>query len=302
MDRTTKGLFAIILCAILWSTGGLFIKLIDWHPMVIAGSRSSIAALFMLIVRLLRPARYVQQSSATGAKPISSISSNRFGFWGAAIAYSTTMILFVIANKATASANVILLQYTAPIYAALLGWALLKEKPRTEHWLGLGAVSVGLVFFFKDGLASPSLFGDGLALLSGISFALYSVFMRMQKDGNPADSALFAHVLSAVVGLPFIFIHTPHLSIQSVLAVFGLGVLQLGIPSLLFSYGIRRVSAVQAMLAAVVEPVLNPVWVLLATGEAPGPAAIAGGTVILFAVTLTSIIGLRNARQLRRAQ
>jgi drug/metabolite transporter (DMT)-like permease len=103
------------------------------------------------------------------------------------------MILFVTANKLTSSANAILLQYSAPIWAALFGWVLAKEKPRTGHWIALGAVLVGLLLFFREGLAGGAFFGDCLATLAGISFGLYSVFMRMQGEGNPAKALILSH-------------------------------------------------------------------------------------------------------------
>ncbi len=283
MNQNAKGLWAIVLCAVLWSTSGLFIKIIDWNPLVIAGARSLIAALFILAVRLL------------DRRPAPAGKSRRLYVVLGALAYGATMILFVIANKLTASANVILLQYIAPVWAALLGWAVAKEKPRSEHWGALGAVAVGLVLFFKDGLAQGSLLGNSVAVLSGVTFAAYSVFMRLQKDGRPEDSILLSHILTAAVCLPFFFMAPPALSTLSVVSILALGIAQIGVASLLFAYGIRRVSAVQAMLTAVVEPVLNPVWVFVVTAETPSPSALAGGAVILAAVVASSVIGSRRA-------
>lgn len=288
MDRTTKGLFAIIACATLWSIGGLFIKLVDWHPMLIAGGRSLIAALFILAVR--------RQSRGKGFFRNRSRNES-FAFVGAAVSYALTMIIFVSANKMTAAANVIMLQYSAPVFAALLGWALIKEKPRTEHWIALAAILIGLRVFFGDGISGISLLGDSLALVSGVTFAAYSVFMRMQKEGTPEDSIILAHLATAAIALPFAFIAPPQFSIKSVASIVVLGAAQIGLSSLFFAYGIRRVTAVQAMLAAVVEPVLNPVWVLLATGERPGPSAIAGGLIILAAVTGSSIVSATASRR-----
>lgn len=285
VNQNTKGLWAIVLCAILWSTSGLFIKIIDWNPLVIAGARSLIAALFILGLRLL------------DRRPAPAGKSRRLYVILAALSYSATMILFVIANKLTASANVILLQYIAPVWAALLGWAMINERPRPEHWGALGAVAVGLLLFFKDGLAQGSLLGDAVALLSGVTFAAYSVFMRLQKDGRPEDSILLSHILTTAVCLPFFFIAPPALSPLSIASILALGIAQIGIASLLFAYGIRRVSAVQAMLTAVVEPVLNPVWVFVVTAELPSSSALAGGTVILAAVVASSAISSISSRK-----
>jgi len=273
--------------------GGLFIKMVDWHPMIIAGGRSFVAALFMLAVRAARTrgGRFALVSAASRA--------NLFPLVGAAAMNAATMLIFVAANKLTTAANVILLQYSAPIYAALFGWLLAKEKPKKEHWIALGALALGLYVFFKDGIGGGAFLGDALALFSGVTFALYSVFMRMQKDGSPEDSILLSHLASAAIGLPFAFSHPPAFSLAAVSGVLVLGVAQIGAASLLFAYGIRRVSAVQSMLAAVIEPVLNPVWVFLATGEQPASSAVAGGAIILAAVTGSSVASVRDAARKR---
>jgi drug/metabolite transporter (DMT)-like permease len=290
MSRTTKGLWSIVACATLWSMGGLFIKMVQWHPMIIAGGRGLVAALFMLAIRLFR-------SKSVPFAVISPASRKSPGaLWGAAAMNAATMLIFVAANKLTTAANVILLQYSAPIYAALFGWALAREKPKTEHWLALAALAVGLYVFFKDGISGGGFVGDMLALVSGVTFALYSVFMRMQKDGNPEDSILLSYLISAVVGLPFAFVAPPEFTATAVSGVLILGVFQIGVASLFFAYGIRRITAVQSMLAAVVEPVLNPVWVFLATGEQPAASAFAGGAIILTAVTGSSVASARRDR------
>ncbi|MDR1430137.1 MAG: DMT family transporter [Spirochaetaceae bacterium] len=275
------GQLAVFLCAVLWSTSGLFIKLLDWHPILIAGSRSLVAGCFMLVLARRR-------KSPGGRKP------HPFVFWAGGVSYAATMILFVIANKLTASANAILLQYSAPVWAAVFGWGLAKERPRAEHWAALVIVMAALVLFFKDGLSGGALLGDLLAVLSGILFGINSVFMRMNKDGEPADIMMASHFLTAAFALPFCFLYTPVLTLSSTAAVFFMGIFQIGLSSVLFGYGVKHISAVQAMLTAMIEPVLNPVWVLLVTGEKPSVSALAGGCLIIGAVAASSAVSARR--------
>jgi drug/metabolite transporter (DMT)-like permease len=273
---------AVFLCALFWSTGGLCIKLIDWHPISIAGGRSLIAALFMLGVRFFSPrTRHLKFD----LRPL----------WPAGLAYAATMILFVIANKLTASANAIVLQYSAPVWAAVLGRFLFKEKLHWEQWGARAFVMGGLVLFFKDGLASGSLEGNVIALISGIAFGLNSVLMRAQQGGTQADAFILAHIITALFGAPFFFFYAPALSPGAVGAILFLGIFQIGAASLLFAYGITRITAVQAMITAMTEPVLNPVWVLLAMGEKPGPSALAGGGIIVAAVAVSSLLRAKQA-------
>jgi len=272
----THGQVAVFVCAVLWSTSGLFIKVVAWHPLVIAGIRSLIAGLFMLAVRFFIPGRRNRPFKL------------RY-LWGGGIAYSTTMLLFVTANKLTTSANAILLQYSAPVWAALLGWVLAKEKPRPANWVSLALVIGGLCLFFKDGLEGGSFVGNVCALISGICFGANSVFLRIQKEGDTADSMILAHILTALASVPFLLSHPPSFTMANTAAILFMGVIQIGVASLLFAYGIKRVTVVQAMLTAAIEPILNPVWVLLATGEKPAFTALAGGVVIIAAVLVSTL-------------
>ena len=267
---------AILLCAVLWSTSGLFIKLIDWHPVVIAGIRSLIAALFMIFIRFLSPGRRYE--------PL-----NLRYLWLGGIIYSATMLTFCIANKLTTAANAILIQYSAPVWAALFGWICAKEKPRKANIVSLIMVMGGLFLFFKDGLDGGSFTGNMLALLSGICFGASSVFLRIQKKGNPADTMLLAHIITAIASIPVMFTHTPSFTIDTTAIMLFMGIIQIGIASLLFSYGIQRVLAVEAILIAAIEPILSPVWVLLIIGEKPGFSAILGGAVIITAVLVSAL-------------
>ena len=272
-----SGQISILLCAVLWSTSGLFIKLVDWHPALIAGGRSFLAIFFLIVLRFRqeRPKKILPLFAS--------------GFW-----YAATMILFVIANKLTFSANAILLQYTAPVWACLLGWYFLKEKPHWEHWLSLCLVCLGMFLVFSNGLSGGGFLGDCLALISGITFAANSVALRAHKESNPLDIMICAHIICAVFSVPFLFIFPPGLNAGNILAILFMGFFQIGAASALFVYGIRRVRAVQAMLTASIEPVLNPVWVLLVTGEKPTHSVIIGGVIIISAIIFSSVISKRR--------
>ncbi len=271
------GVLMMVVTAALWSIAGLFIKVIDWNPFAIAGVRSLIASL--VILAFLR-------------KPKIHWS---FPQVAAAVANAVTMLLFVAANKTTTAANAILLQYLAPVFTAFIGAALLKEQTRVEHWVSIFFVAVGMAIMFANKLDGGQLFGDAIALMSAVTFSLYFVFMRMQKEGSPIESNLLSQWIAAGVCLMVsLFLPMPQFTQQSVAAILVLGIVQIGIPSILIAYAIKRISAVSANLIAVIEPVLNPVWVFLVLDEYPGINTIIGGAVILFAVTGVSIISARR--------
>jgi drug/metabolite transporter (DMT)-like permease len=269
----SAGILAMAATAFLWSIAGLFIKVIDWNPIAIAGMRSFIASIVILI--------YIK-------RPVIHFS---FPQIAAAVANAATMLLFVSANKTTTAANAIILQYIAPVSTAFIGAILLKERTRIEHIAAIPVVLAGMIVMFFDELCGGRLFGNILAVMSAITFGFYFVFMRMQKDGSPLESILLSHWLTAgVCVIISLFLPVPHVTAKSLAAIAVLGIVQVGISSILFSFAIKRISAVSAILIAVIEPIFNPIWVFFAIGEAPGANALAGGGIIVLAVTMASII------------
>jgi drug/metabolite transporter (DMT)-like permease len=268
----------MVACAFLWSVAGLFIKILDWNPFLIAGMRSLIAFFFLLaLVRTLR---------LTWSWPL----------LGAALANAATMLLFVAANKTTTAANAILLQYIAPVFTAILSVLILKEHIRREQLLALVLTPVGMILLFMDRLSTGQLLGNILAVISAFTFALMFLFTRMQKEGNPLQSLMASHAVTAVIALTVAaFLPLPHITGGAVASICVLGVLQIGLAAVFFAYGIKRVSAVTANLIALIEPVFNPVWVFLVLGESPTAKAVLGGAVIIGSVTAASLVsGWRN--------
>ncbi len=278
-QQKDRGLGALALAgtAFLWSLAGLLIKLVDWNPFAIACGRSVVAAVFLLI--------WIRKPKFTFSMPQI----------GAAVASSATMFLFIYANKATTAANAILLQYGSPIFTAILGAFLLKEKPRAEHWVAFAMVAGGMALFFMGDIGGGSLAGNLAAIAAGVTFAAYFVFMRMQKDGSPLESNLLAHAITAIVGFVVaLFMPAPQFSLKAAAAIGALGVFQIGLAAVLLSWGIKRVNAIQGSIIAGLEPVFNPLWVFLALGERPGPNALAGGAVIIAAVIGSSVVTARR--------
>jgi len=271
-----KALLLLAAAATMWSLGGLLVKLIDWNPMAIAGMRSAIAGLTMYLM--------------TGRRPRFSWSANQLG---GAVAYVGTVTFFVVATKLTTAANAVLLQYTAPIYIALLSYWFVKERTTRFDWIIVALTIGGMLLFFIDDLELGTFWGNSFGVLSGVSFGLFILCMRRQKDGSPMETVIIGNGLTALVCLPFMFDSPPDLRGWISLAL--LGTLQLGLPYIIYSITIKHVTALEAVLIPVIEPILNPVWVFLAIGERPGLWTLAGGAVVITAVTAHSIV--RSSRQ-----
>jgi len=265
-----RGIGLAFAAGALWSLGGLLIKWVEWNPLAIAGARSAIAALLLFAV--LRRPKLTWSSAQVGG----------------ALAYAATVILFVAANKLTTAANAILLQYTAPIYTAILGAWFLGERVTWGDWVTVAVVIVGVALFFLDHLTFGGLAGNLLSLVSGVTFAGVAVFLRKQKDDSALESVLMGNMVTALIGLPFMFQGTP--GGQTWLGLILLGVFQLGLSYVLYTAALKRITALEGMLIAAVEPLLNPVWVFLAMGEQPGPWALVGGALVLIAITSRSAL------------
>ena len=272
-----KALLFLVITALLWSSGGLFIKLVPWHPLAIAGARSAIAFLFTLA--LVRRPQW--QWSATQL--------------GATVAYAATVILFVTATKLTTAANAILLQYTAPVYVALFSGWLLGEKISRRDWVVLSLVMAGMALFFLDDLTLTGWWGNIIAVLFGVSMAGLVVLLRKQKEtATNTQTVLFGNALTALIGLPFCLFGGPAPGFQGWLALLFLGVCQLGLSYVFYNRAIKHVTALEAILVPVIEPLLNPVWVFLRLGERPGRWALMGGAVVIVTITLRMVLAQRE--------
>ena len=257
----------LIITGVLWSTGGLLIKLIPWSPISIAGIRSGFSALIIYLY----------------SKP----HNKGFGrnIWAGAFCYFVMVVSFVFANKITASGNVILIQYAAPIYVALFSYSFLGEKASKIDWITIAIIIFGLSCFFYEDLSLKQKWGNVLAIFSGLGFAGLTLFMRKEKNANPIDCVLLGNLITFVICLPFYFTGvtmelTPWLSITF------LGFVQLGLAYILFSTAIKYVSALDAIIYPVIEPLFNPLLTFIFIGEQMSQTALIGGFLVI-----TGVIG-----------
>ena len=266
----------LLAAALCWSTGGLLIKLIDLDPIGLAGARSAIAGLMIWL--FLRRVRFTYSHQLLLGS----------------LAYAGTVILFVLSTKTTTAANAILLQYTAPVWVALLSPILLREAISRVDWLAVLLALGGMGIFFLEELSVQAQIGNVYGVLSGVFFALCILSLRKGRDGSAIEMVLFGNILTAIIAAPFLMDASLHMHSEDLLPLILLGVGQLGLGYILFTKGIARVTAIEGALIPVLEPLLNPVWVALFVGEHPSVYGIVGGLVVLSAVTGRSMYVARN--------
>jgi drug/metabolite transporter (DMT)-like permease len=264
-----KGIIAVLIAAILWSTGGILIKLVALHPLQITFFRAIFAA--SVFATAFRKQAFI---------------FNGMTFING-LFYAAILILFVIATKLTTAANAIFLQYTAPIYVLIFEPLINKTEFKKINVITILACFSGMILFFMGELSFNHFTGNIVALLSGIAFAAFLIGMRYNKHEYQFSTIFYGNIIILLFSIPSM-LTLQSLSLRDFTMVAFLGIFQIGIAYAIFTYGLKRVFAIEASLISMIEPALNPVWVVLWYGEVPSLPAIIGGIIII------STIGLRT--------
>lgn len=269
----------LVLAALLFSTGGAAIKASTLTGWQVASFRSGIAAVTLLLFIPAARRGWGWRSALVG------------------VAYAGTLILFVIANKLTTSANAIFLQATSPIYLLILGPVFLREPVRQRDLMVVAAVLAGLILFFIGNEApvvtapNPAK-GNLLALLSGVSFAVTIAGLRWLSRGREDQgitTVAIGNLIAFLWALPYALPMSGATTADWVIVLY-LGTIQIGVAYASLIRGLRYVPALQASLLLMVEPVLNPVWAWLVHGERPSHWALLGGALIIGATTAQALL------------
>ena len=276
MSKRQVGTLCVFVAAVLYSIGGLCMKVIPWSGMAINGGRTAIALVvigaYLWVVK--HPLRF-----------------NRWVLLGALCVFGTNA-LFSVANKMTTAANAIVLQFTAPIFVILFTMLFFRRKPTK---LDVGACAVvfgGIVFFFVDSLSMGGGMGNVLALVSGVSYA--GVFMLNDMPNSDAISSVFwGDVISAVTGLPFLLRETDF-SAGPIASLLILGVFQVAVAYILLTIGLKTTPSVTASLVSGIEPVLNPILVAVFYGEKMGTMALVGAAIVIGGVVGYNVLKLKS--------
>lgn len=266
-----RGVLYVGAAALLWSTGGVAIKAVDALPLVIAFYRSAVAA--VVLFALLRPR--VKRWSP--------------GFVIAVVSYAGCLTTFVVATRWTTAANAIFLQYMGVVWVMLLAPLILREPLQRRDAIAVGIAFAGMALFFVEKLEGRGLAGSVAALVSSVFFAIMILALRAERDASAEAAVAWGNVLLAAVLLPFIA-GDLRVDAGSAILLGFLGVFQIALAYLFFVRGLRWVTATEASLTGMIEPVLNPLWVLLFLGEIPSMLALLGGAIVLSAVAWRTLL------------
>src|SRR6266550_5594179 len=271
MDARRKGILFIVAAALLWSSGGIGIKAIADPPLKVTFYRSVFAAVTLLLIFGKR-ARWKWKPS----------------FLVAIVSYGACLTTFVVATKWTTAANAIFLQYAGAIWVLLLSPLVVHEPMRARDAIAIAVALSGMALFFVGKFESRGMAGNAMALLSSFFFAALILSLRREHHASQA-TVVWGNVLTSLAVLPFIG------SLRLTLPSFGilvlLGIFQIGLAYFLFARGLAYVTATEASITGMLEPICNPMWVFLFLGERPSPFALAGAAVVLTAIAWHTLSG-----------
>ncbi len=283
MSNRRRGVMLIAGAALLWSTGGIGIKSLPEAPLTVTFYRSLVASMALLLLyrgNLWRRRRW------------------RFSpaFVVALISYAGCLTTFVTATKWTTAANAIFIQYAGVIWVMLFAPLVVGEVLRRIDVIAVAAALSGMGLFFVGRFEMRGMAGNGMAVLSGIFFA--ALLLALRREHASSEAAItFGNLLTAAVLLPFVA-STLHISARSLAILLFLGVFQIAFAYLLFVKGLAHVTAVEASLTGMIEPVANPLWVFLIVGERPSSFALAGGAIVLGAISWHTVKSARGEPEL----
>ena len=269
MSPRTKGLAYIAAAALCWSTGGIGIKAVSDSALTVTFYRS----LFAGIALLFFFGREVWGRRRWRSGRV---------FAMAIVSYGICLSTFVVATKLTTAANAIFLQYAGVVWVLLFSPLVVREPMRGRDAVAVAVAFAGMALFFVGKFEPRGMTGNLMALLSSVFFAALILCLRRERDA--AESAItWSNLVAAAVLLPFVR-HDLSLTPKSFGVLLFLGLVQIALAYTLFVRGLKYVTATQASLTGMLEPVMNPVWVFLFLGERPSVFAIAGGLIVLTAI------------------
>lgn len=279
MQTTLKSTLCMLGCAVLWSLSGVLIKYISWHPLVISGWRSLLAAGVMAL--------YMKRSYIA----IHFTRENILGAFSILLMCSC----YICANKLTSASNAIILQFTTPLFILVISSVFWKIRFSCVDIAAVLLTMLGVGIIFFEGIDQDHMLGNICALFSGFFASGMYLSMRSNVEDR-ARTILLGHLLCAAVGMPLTLYFRPTVDSVSLLAITTLGIVQLGIPYILLLLAAESCPPLACSLLSAVEPLLSPVWVFFATGEIPNERTIIGGILIIITVTLWNIFSARKVQ------
>ncbi len=279
-----SALLCMAVCAFLWSTSGALIKLINWNGMAIAGLRSLIAGVVLLVyLRIVGKRLVINRLTLT-----------------VGIAVMLKFVCFTVGNKLTSSANMVALQYTNPVFVLIFSMLFFGQRFKRKDVAVALATAGGIAMLTLEGTGTSTMLGNFLGLMVGVTTAIMHLMSGKAKSYAESLSInIIGNIYTAVAMAPFLFTEKLELSAQNLTGILLLGLFQQAAAYIFYSFAIRNAPTLSCTLIASLNPLFNPVWTALLVHEYPGPMTLIGFGIVLASITLWT---LSNAKDKAKAQ
>lgn len=279
-----RGVLYIVLAGVFLSTGGLFVRFVeDASPWTVLFYRSlTFTATVFIFMAVRNPGGLTGKLKAIRVSDLIISASLAFGF-----------ITYVLSLFSTTVANTVLILSTGPVFAAILGWLVLRERVSVVTWLAMVMAFAGVAVMVSGGIAADDVRGIIYAFLAVFSFAIMIVMLRRVPATHDSMAATALAGVIAAFACAFVM-PTFSISLHDLTVSMALGCLQVGMGFILITLGSRSVPSAQVPLLALAETGLSPLWVWLLVNETPARNTLLGGAVVLCAVAFQGLAGWRN--------
>lgn len=277
-NQAKQGMLLLLVCTTMWSISGMLIKTIPWHAMVIAGTRSFLAGCVMALYIKLSGMRFTLNKTVV-------ISG---------ILMCGMFMTFILANKLTTAANAIVIQSSAPVFVLLYNVFVGGKRANRIDIIAVLLTIIGISIFFFDQLTPGMLLGNCVALMAGILLAAVFIVTCGAEQVSCMNGILFAHGLTALIGIPMMLAFETPFTNVSIIGIVLLGVVQLGIPYILYGLAVQHCPPLACSLICITEAIFNPIWVFIFSGESPSPLALLGGALVLATIAGWAVLSERR--------
>jgi drug/metabolite transporter (DMT)-like permease len=278
-----RGVMLVLLAGIFWSLAGIFLRNLEaataWQVIVYRSGS------FALMLGIILAARYRGRLGGV-VRRIGGI-----GVFGG-LAMGTAFTGMVMSMMHTTVANALFIFATAPFFAALLGWLILRERVPALTWAAIAAALTGVGIMVADGLTGDGMTGILWSLTMPLAFAALIIALRRKREVDMLPMVCLGGIVSALAGAALA--DSLAISLHDLAICVILGTVQIGCGMLAFTAGARHVPAAELGLLAMTEAVLGPIWVWLGVGEVPSGLTLVGGAVVMSAIVAQAVWGMRN--------
>ncbi|RPH42264.1 MAG: DMT family transporter [Burkholderiales bacterium] len=273
-------------CTVLWSLAGVGTRLLERaEGFELAFWRSAFCAAFVIAVLVVRH-RGAWVSHVLGAGAVG---------WASGAMWAVMFTCFMLALTLTTVANVLVVMAAAPLLAALLGLAVLREPVPGRTWVAIAIAAAGIVWMVREGLSGEGLIGMAVAFAVPVASAINIVLLK--RSGGRVDlvpAVLLGALIGMAVTLPLAWPLSA--STHDLMILAALGVFQLAVPCMLMVRAAHHLAPHEIALLGLMEVVLGPLWAWLGAGEAATASTLQGGALVLAALLLNELAGIRAKR------